>query len=119
MPVLLRPGEDGRYDVDPDELRAAVGPRTRLILLNTPHNPTGKVFDADELALVAELAIEHDLVVVTDEVYEHLVFPGADPRPDRHPAGHGRAHADDLLGRQDVQHDRVEDRLAVRPGASS
>ena len=75
--VLLAPGEDGRYRFDPDELRAAVTPRTKVLLLNTPHNPTGKVFDADEMALVAAVAIEHDLIVVTDEVYEHLVFPGA------------------------------------------
>jgi len=77
VPVLLAPGADGRYRFDPDELRGAVGPRTRLLLLNTPHNPTGKVFDADELALVAALAAEHDLWVLADEVYEHLVFPGA------------------------------------------
>ena len=77
VPVLLRPDTSGRYRFAADELRAAVTPRTRLILLNTPHNPTGKVFDADELRIVAELAIDHDLVVVTDEVYEHLVFPGA------------------------------------------
>ena len=77
VPVLLRPEADGRYRFDPAELRAAIGPRTRLILLNTPHNPTGKVFDAGELAQIAELAIDHDLIVVTDEVYEHLVFPGA------------------------------------------
>ena len=77
VPVLLRPDADRQYHFDPADLRAAVTPRTRLIILNTPHNPTGKVFDAEELALVAEVAIEHDLVVVTDEVYEHLVFPGA------------------------------------------
>ncbi|HJR26009.1 MAG TPA: pyridoxal phosphate-dependent aminotransferase, partial [Acidimicrobiales bacterium] len=76
-PVLLRPGAEGRYEVDPDELRAAVGPRTRLVLLNTPHNPTGKVFTAEELGWVADLARDHDLIAVTDEVYEHLVFPGA------------------------------------------
>ena len=57
-----------------DELRAAVAPRTRLILLNTPHNPTGTVLTRDELQAVADVAIEHDLVVITDEVYEHLVF---------------------------------------------
>ncbi|MGH9271680.1 MAG: aminotransferase class I/II-fold pyridoxal phosphate-dependent enzyme, partial [Ilumatobacteraceae bacterium] len=74
--VALRPS-GGRYSFDPDELAAAVSPRTKLILLNTPHNPTGKVFDRGELATVADLAIERDLVVVTDEVYEHLVFPGA------------------------------------------
>jgi N-succinyldiaminopimelate aminotransferase len=77
VPVLLRPEADGRYRFDPDELRAAITPRTRLLLLNTPHNPTGKVFDADELALVAQLVAEHEVYVVTDEVYEHLVFPGA------------------------------------------
>ena len=77
VPVLLRPEADGRYRFDPAELRAAVGPRTRLILLNTPHNPTGKVLTAEELGWVADVALEHDLLVVTDEVYEHLVFPGA------------------------------------------
>ncbi|GHF67594.1 aminotransferase [Streptomyces mashuensis] len=75
VPVLLE--HDGtRFTFDPDALRAAVGPRTRMILLNTPHNPTGKVFDADELALIAGLCIEHDLIAVTDEVYEYLVYDG-------------------------------------------
>ena len=77
VPVLLAPAPDGRYRFDPAELRAAVTERTKVLLLNTPHNPTGKVFDADELAQVAAVATEADLVVVTDEVYEHLVFPGA------------------------------------------
>jgi N-succinyldiaminopimelate aminotransferase len=77
VPVLLEPRADGLYGFDPDELRSAVTPRTKLILLNTPHNPTGKIFDHAELTLVAELAIEHDLVVITDEVYEHLLFDGA------------------------------------------
>jgi N-succinyldiaminopimelate aminotransferase len=81
VPVLLRPEAGRPYSFDPAELRAAVGPRTRLILLNTPHNPTGKVFTADELGSIADVAIEHDLLVVTDEVYEHLVFPGANHVP--------------------------------------
>lgn len=83
VPVLLRPGAgaEGRYGFDPDELRAAIGPRTKLVLLNSPHNPTGAVFGIDELRLVAELAIDHDLLVVSDEVYEHLVFPGAEHVP--------------------------------------
>jgi N-succinyldiaminopimelate aminotransferase len=78
-PVPLRPpaGGSGHWTFDADELAAAVGPRTKLLLLNTPHNPTGKVFSRDELALVAGLAIERDLLVLTDEVYEHLVFSGA------------------------------------------
>lgn len=70
-PVTLRAPA---YRLDVDALRAAVTPRTRLILLNTPHNPTGTVLTRDELQAVADVAIEHDLVVVTDEVYEHLVF---------------------------------------------
>ncbi|TXS56101.1 pyridoxal phosphate-dependent aminotransferase [Streptomyces sp. t39] len=75
VPVTLRPHE-GAFRLDLDELRGAVTGRTRLILLNTPHNPTGTVLSRDELAAVAELAVERDLLVVTDEVYEHLVFEG-------------------------------------------
>ncbi|WP_455361771.1 pyridoxal phosphate-dependent aminotransferase [Streptomyces sp. SYSU K21746] len=73
VPVTLRP-DDGSFRLDLDELRDAVTPRTRLILLNTPHNPTGTVLTRQELAAVAELAVERDLLVVTDEVYEHLSF---------------------------------------------
>ncbi len=76
-PVTLRPQEDGRYGFDPDDLRRAFGPRTRLVLLNSPHNPTGKVFTRAELDLVAELCQEHDVYAVTDEVYEHLAFTDA------------------------------------------
>ncbi|GAB3579072.1 pyridoxal phosphate-dependent aminotransferase [Calidifontibacter terrae] len=64
------------FAVDEASLRAAFGPRTRLVLLNTPHNPTGKVFSPAELELIADLAREHDAYVVTDEVYEHLVYDG-------------------------------------------
>jgi N-succinyldiaminopimelate aminotransferase len=64
------------FAVDEVSLRAAFSDRTRLVLLNTPHNPTGKVFTRAELELVAGLAREHDAWVVTDEVYEHLVFDG-------------------------------------------
>ncbi|HYG93600.1 MAG TPA: aminotransferase class I/II-fold pyridoxal phosphate-dependent enzyme, partial [Nocardioides sp.] len=68
-PLTLRAPD---FRLDADDLRAAVTPRTRLILLNSPHNPTGTVLSQDELAAVAAVAREHDLVVVTDEVYEHL-----------------------------------------------
>ncbi|MFE4592855.1 pyridoxal phosphate-dependent aminotransferase [Streptomyces laurentii] len=80
VPVTLRP-RDGAFGLDLDELRAAVTRRTRLILLNTPHNPTGTVLDRAELTAIAELAQEHDLLVVTDEVYEHLVFDDAEHLP--------------------------------------
>jgi len=68
------------FEVDEAELRAAFSPRTRLVLLNSPHNPTGKVFSRAELELIARLAVEHDCWVVTDEVYEHLTF-GVDHVP--------------------------------------
>ena len=65
------------WSFDPDELAAAFGPRTRMLLLNSPHNPTGKVFSPQELAAIAELCCGRDVLAVTDEVYEHLVFDGA------------------------------------------
>lgn len=64
------------YSFDPDHLHSAITPRTRLVLLNSPHNPTGKVFTRAELAALAEVCVDHDLLAVTDEVYEHIVFEG-------------------------------------------
>ena len=64
------------YSFDPAELEAAIKPSTRMIMVNTPHNPTGKVFSQAELGEIARLAIAHDLVVVTDEVYEHMTYDG-------------------------------------------
>lgn len=88
VPVTLRPSEgpgggdaDRRFRLDLDELRAAVTDRTRLLLINTPHNPTGTVLTCEELTAIAELAVERDLLVVTDEVYEHLVFDDAEHLP--------------------------------------
>ena len=71
--VTLRPPG---FAVDPDALRAAITPRTRLLVLNSPHNPTGRVLSRAELEVVAAACLEHDLVAITDEVYEHLVFDG-------------------------------------------
>ena len=76
--VTLRPPD---YRLDAEALRAAVTPRTRLLLVNSPHNPTGTVLDRTELAAIAAVAVEHDLVVVTDEVYEHLVLDGSEHVP--------------------------------------
>lgn len=72
-PVLLNAPD---FSFDPAQLKAAISDKTRAILVNTPHNPTGKVFTRSELEMIATLAIEHDLVVITDEVYEHMVFDG-------------------------------------------
>ncbi|MFJ2779144.1 MULTISPECIES: pyridoxal phosphate-dependent aminotransferase [unclassified Kitasatospora] len=74
VPLTLR-APDFRPDLE--RLRALVTPRTRLLLLNSPHNPTGLVLNPEELAAIAALAVERDLLVITDEVYEHLVFSGA------------------------------------------
>jgi N-succinyldiaminopimelate aminotransferase len=73
VPVTLRPPA---FRPDLAALAAAVTPRTRAILLNSPHNPTGAVFTREELTAIARIAVEHDLLVVTDEVYEHLVYTG-------------------------------------------
>ncbi|MEY9995893.1 N-succinyldiaminopimelate aminotransferase [Streptomyces sp. V4I8] len=75
VPVTLHADGDG-FGLNLDELRAAVTSRTRAIVLNTPHNPTGGVRTREELAGIAELACERDLIVITDEVYEHLIFDG-------------------------------------------
>ena len=78
VPLTLRPPD---FRLDLDALRSAVTPRTKVLLVNSPHNPTGAVLDDDELRAVAEVAVEHDLVVVTDEVYEHLTYDGVPHRP--------------------------------------
>jgi len=64
------------WSFDEAELRSAFGPRTRAIVVNTPHNPTGKVFSRAELELIASLCIEHGAMAITDEIYEHLVYRG-------------------------------------------
>ncbi|MFT5223818.1 MAG: N-succinyldiaminopimelate aminotransferase [Glaciecola sp.] len=74
VPVALA-GPDLR--VDGEKLRAAVTPRTRLLIINSPHNPTGRVLDETERRAIVEVAVEHDLLVITDEVYEHLTFDDA------------------------------------------
>ncbi|MCP2166050.1 pyridoxal phosphate-dependent aminotransferase [Goodfellowiella coeruleoviolacea] len=78
---LVEDPETGRFGLDVAALRAAIGPNTRAVLLNSPHNPTGTVFTRAELAAVAELCVAHDLIAITDEVYEHLTFDGAEHVP--------------------------------------
>lgn len=75
---------------DPDELRAAVSDRTRLILINTPHNPTGMVLDREELELIVDLSHRHDALIVADEVYEHLTFDAPHLSPTQLPGGRER-----------------------------
>jgi aspartate/methionine/tyrosine aminotransferase len=74
--VPLEPGPDGRWELDLERLERAFSPRTRAIFLNTPHNPTGKVFTRDELSRIAALCQRHDALAICDEVYEELLFDG-------------------------------------------
>src|SRR5262249_28553193 len=75
--VFLRPtGQGGIWPLDPEELERAVTPRTRAIVVNTPHNPTGHVFTRVELEQIADLCRRHDLFAVTDEIYEHILYDG-------------------------------------------
>jgi len=71
--IALKPPE---WRIDPDALRSAIGPKTRVILFNNPQNPTGRLFDAVEMQTIADAAIEHDLVVISDEVWEHILLDG-------------------------------------------
>jgi aspartate/methionine/tyrosine aminotransferase len=76
--VSLRPPD---WTFDETELRAAFTGRTRAIVINTPNNPTGKVFSRQELALIAELCVEHDTIAITDEIYEHITYDGTEHVP--------------------------------------
>ena len=75
-PVYV-PLEPPDFSFDPDRLRKAVSPRTRAIIFNSPNNPSGKIFSRAELQLIADICIEHDLLAITDEIYEHIVYDGA------------------------------------------
>lgn len=78
--VTLYPpeGENGEWHFDPAELRAAFHAKTRAIILNSPHNPTGKVFTRGELELIRDLCVEFDAIAITDEIYEHILYDGAE-----------------------------------------
>jgi aspartate/methionine/tyrosine aminotransferase len=77
--VALRASQRGRFEFDEKELRAAIGPKTRAILVNTPHNPTGKVFSREELQAIANVCIEKNIIAITDEVYEELTYDPTRP----------------------------------------
>ena len=79
-PVFV-PLEPPDFTFDPDRLRDAVSPRTRAIIINTPNNPAGKVFSREELERIADLCLTHELVAITDEIYEHITFDGAQHIP--------------------------------------
>lgn len=88
--VTLEMRADGSFGFEPADLERAVSPRTRAILLNTPHNPTGKVFSRAELETIADTAARHGLMVIADEVYDHLVYEGTHTPIATLPAASGR-----------------------------
>ena len=76
VPVPVPARESNRFKVDPDDIKAAITNKTKLMIINTPSNPTGAIFEADSLRAIARLAMEHDLIVLSDEPYEHILFDG-------------------------------------------
>ncbi len=107
-------------DFRPDlaKLESLITGKTRLLMLNSPHNPTGMVLTRAETEAIARIAIDHDLLVITDEAYEHLTF-GRQHIPARHHRRHARPRRLDRLGGQDVLVHRVEGRLGHRHARTS
>ena len=104
--VKLRPPHWG---FDPDELAAAFGPRTRAIVVNTPHNPTGHVFTHEELSMIRDLCLRWNVIAITDEIYEHIIYDGAVHIP--------LASLDGMAGPvRQVREEVTDARLADNPG---
>ncbi len=78
LPVIIQTTADAGYKITPEQLKQAITPKTRLFVLNSPSNPTGMVYTPDEIRAIAQVAIEHDLLVVSDEIYEKLLYDGAE-----------------------------------------
>jgi aspartate/methionine/tyrosine aminotransferase len=76
VPVAVPARESNRFKVDPDDIKAAITDKTKLMIINSPSNPTGAIFDEEILRAIAQLAMEHDLIVLSDEPYEHILFDG-------------------------------------------
>ena len=77
-PVIVHTTPEARYKITPEQLRQAITPSTRVLIMNSPSNPTGMVYSPDELRAIAAIAIEHDLIVVSDEIYERLLYDGTE-----------------------------------------
>ena len=77
-PVIVYTTSEARYKITPEQLRQAITPRTRVLIMNSPSNPTGMVYSPDELRAIAAIVIEHDLIVVSDEIYERLLYDGTE-----------------------------------------
>ena len=113
VPTTLESG----FKMTPAQLRAAVTPRSRLLMLNSPSNPTGTVYTRQELEALADVVLETKLAVLSDEIYEKLVFGDAQADLLRHAAaGAGGAHHHHQRGQQDLRHDRLAHGLGAGAG---
>ena len=106
------------YRIDWDAVAAAITPRTRLLMINSPHNPTGSILTAGDIAALTEIVGRTGIYIVSDEVYEHIIFDGATPREHGAPSRAGRPQLRRRLVRQDVSRDRMEGRLRGRAGGA-
>ncbi len=107
---------DWRFD--PDELAAAFNNRTRAIVINSPNNPTGKVFTREELQLIAELCQRWDVLAISDEIYERIVYQRPDTRADRVARRHGRSDHHHRRPVEDLQRDGLAHRLGDLTGGA-
>ena len=77
VPVIIHTTEENKFKFSPEQFEAAITPRTKAIVINSPCNPTGMVYTADELKAIADVAVKHGIYVISDEIYEHLIYGGA------------------------------------------
>ena len=106
------------YAIDWDAVRAAVTPKTRLLIINSPHNPAGAVLTPSDIRELTALVDGTDIVIISDEVYEHIIFDGAAAREHGAPSRARRAQLHRRLLRQDVSRDGLEGRLRRRAGGA-
>jgi aspartate aminotransferase len=108
--VLVQTSMESKFKMSPAQLREAITPRTKLLMLNSPCNPTGSVYTRKELEALAGVVLDSKIAVMSDEIYERLTFGEAGTEGTHH---HGQR------GEQEFRHDRLADRLVVRPGGGN
>src|SRR5205823_14461965 len=77
VPVVLETSDKTEFKIPPDQLRKAITPRTRLFILNSPSNPTGTVYTPEEIKTLGDICVEKGVLIMSDEIYEHLLYDGA------------------------------------------
>ena len=117
-PVIVETTDKTEFKLTPDALRAAITPRTRLFVLNSPSNPTGSVYTPDEIKALGDICVEKGVLIMSDEIYEHLLYDGATTKSvASFSPGALRAHDHRARLRQGLEHDRLAARLVRRARA--